>query len=144
MRRDNHKLPRRSGIKELGSQIHNKVFIPRVSGRRSAARWILWGRRIRRGGAQIILERRRGWLIHIINNKIFLNIIIGSRHKRDTIGRLVPIIDFRIGCMKAHIWGARSKQVTQRDCLSTQIVISLPLAPSQLIHICRDVPAHGE
>jgi hypothetical protein len=76
-RRDGHKLPRRRGIKETGSQIHSEVFIPRVS-RRSANRWILW-RRIRKRGALITLVRRRGELIHIISKTIFLNFIINSR-----------------------------------------------------------------
>jgi hypothetical protein len=112
-RRDDHKLPRWRGIKETSSQIHSEVFLPRVS-RRCVTRWILW-RRIRRRGARVTLVRRRAKLIHIISKKIFLNFIIISRHKWDTIGLLVSFIYIRMGCMKGHIRGARSKWVTQRD-----------------------------
>jgi hypothetical protein len=94
-RRDDHKLPQRRGIKETGSHIHSEVFLPRVS-RRSANRWILW-RRIRKRGALITLVRRRGRLIHIISKTIFLNFIISSRHKRDTIDLLVPFIYIGMG-----------------------------------------------
>jgi hypothetical protein len=100
--------------------------------------------RIRRRGALITLVRRRNKLICIISKKIFLNFFIFSRHKWDTIGLLVPFIYIRRWCMKGHIRGARSKWVTHGDWLAAQIVIRLPLAPSQLMHISRDIPTHGE
>jgi hypothetical protein len=89
-------------------EIHNEVFLPRVSSRRSVIRWILWRRIIRRG-ARITLVRRRGKLIHIISKKIFLNFIINRRHKWDTIGLLVPFIYIRRWYMKGAHQGSEEQ-----------------------------------
>jgi hypothetical protein len=62
----NHKSPqRRRRAKELRRQVRCKVFFPRLSWGRIAARWIL-GWRIRRRLTRIPLVGRRGKLLTII------------------------------------------------------------------------------
>jgi hypothetical protein len=46
--------------------------------------------------------------------------------------------------MEGHVRRARSKRNTHKCGLTTEIVVSLPLSPSQLMNIRRDIPTHGE
>jgi hypothetical protein len=44
--------------------------------------------------------------------------------------------------MERHVRRARGKRHTHRGSLTTKIVVSLPLTPCQLMHICINIPAH--
>jgi hypothetical protein len=56
----------------------------------------------------------------------------------------MPFIHLWRRRMEGHVRRAGSKRDTQRCSLTTEIVVSLPLSPSQLMNIRRDIPAHGE
>jgi hypothetical protein len=95
-----------------------------------------------RGGlTRIPLVGRRGKLLMIII-VFFIFFFIVSRHKRHPIGLLVPLIDFWRRRMERHVRRARGKRHTHRGSLTMKIVVSLPLTPCQLIHICRNILAH--
>jgi hypothetical protein len=130
----NHILPlrRRRRIKELMRQVSCKVFFPRLSWGRIAARRIL-GRTIRRGLTRIPLVGRRGKLLTIIK-VFFIFFFIFWRNEGHPICLLVPLIDFWRR-MKRHIRRTGGKWHTHRGSLMTKIVVSLPLPPSQLMHI---------
>jgi hypothetical protein len=133
-RTTNHILPlRRRRIKELMRQVSCKMFFPRLSWGRIAARRIL-GRRIRKRLTRIPLVGRRGKLLTIIKVFFIFFFILWS-HERHPICLLVPLIDFWRRRMKRHIRRTGSKWHTHRGSLTTKIVVSLSLLPSQLMHI---------
>jgi hypothetical protein len=83
---------------------------------------------------RIPLVGRRDKLLTIIKN-FFIFFFIFWRHERHPICLLVPLIDFQRRRMKRHIRRTRGKWHTHRGSLTTKIVVSLPLLPSQLMHI---------
>jgi hypothetical protein len=86
---------------------------------------------------------KRGILLTIIKI-FFLFFIIFCCHEGHPIGLLVSFIDFWQRRMKRHIRRAGSKWHSHGRGLMTEVVVSLPLMPHQLMHIVRYVPAHGK
>jgi hypothetical protein len=70
--------------------------------------------------------------------------IIFRGHERDTKLMLVPLINIGERLMKRNILGARWQRHAKRRPLTMHVVISLPLALSQLMHICRDITTRRE
>jgi hypothetical protein len=126
--------------KEMMRHVRCKVFFPRLIWGRSTSRRTL-GRRVRGGLTRIPLVGRRGKLLAIIKVSFFFVFIV-SGHKRHPVGLLVPLIDLRGRRMERHVRRARGKGHTHSGSLTTKIVVSLPLTPCQLMHICRNIPAH--
>jgi hypothetical protein len=89
---------------------------------------------MRRGLTRIPLVGRRGKLLTIIK-VFFIFFFIFWRHERHLICLLVPLIDFWRRRMERHIRQTGSKWHTHRGSLTTKIVVSLPLPPSQLMYI---------
>jgi hypothetical protein len=87
---------------------------------------------------------RRDKLIPVIKEFFFFNIFIFSRHEWNSISLLMPFIYFWRRCMERHVRRAGSKRDAHGDRLTTEIVIRLPLSPSQLVDISKNIPAHGE
>jgi hypothetical protein len=133
-RTTSHTSPlRRRRTKELMRQVSCKVFFLKLSWGRIAARRIP-GRRIRRELTRIPLVGRRGKLLTIIK-EFFIFFFIFWSHERHPICLPVPLIDFWWRRMKRHNRRTGSKWHTHRGSLTTKIVVSLPLPPSQLMHI---------
>jgi hypothetical protein len=86
---------------------------------------------------------RRDILFPVILKFFIFTFFIFSCHEWNSIGLLMPFINFWWRWMEGHVRRAGSKRNTHRYGLTTEIVVSLPLSPSQLMNIRRDIPAHG-
>jgi hypothetical protein len=62
----------------------------------------------------------------------------------DTIMMLVALIKVFKWLVKMNVPGARWQRHTRRSRLTMHVIVSLPLAASQLMHICRNVTTHRE
>jgi hypothetical protein len=90
----------------------------------------------------IPLVGRRDILLTIIKKFFLFFFFIFCCHEGHPISLLVPFIDLWRRRVKGHIRRARSKRHTHGRGLTTEVVVSLPLSPRQLMNIGRYVSAH--
>jgi hypothetical protein len=90
------------------------------------------------------LVGRRDILLPVIKKFFIFTFFIFRWHERNAIGLLMAFINLWRRRMEGHVRRAGIKRDTQRCSLTTEIVVSIPLSPSQLMNIRRDIPAHGE
>jgi hypothetical protein len=100
------------------------------------------GRRIGWGWPRIPLVGRRDILLFVIKKFFLFTFFIFCWHEWNPIGLLVPFINLWRRRMEGHIKRAGSKRHTHGSGLTTKVVVSLPLSPSQLMNIWGDIPAH--
>jgi hypothetical protein len=72
---------------------------------------------------------------HTAMSLVTIIFIIFWSHEGDTIMMFVPLINVCEMFMNWYVLGARWQRHTRRRRLTTQDIISLPLVPSQIMHI---------